>query len=53
MEAAVDGGGGNGVFSTTINANEGMVAAASTATGQLMMTTAIATTTIGQRSHRR
>jgi hypothetical protein len=29
MEAAVDGSGGDGVFAAAINANDGMVAAAS------------------------
>jgi hypothetical protein len=47
MEAMVDGGGSNGIFAAAINANDGMVAVASTATVQLTMTTAIATTTIG------
>jgi hypothetical protein len=47
MEAAVDGGGGDGVFTTAINANDGMVVAASTATAQLMTMTPIATATIG------
>jgi hypothetical protein len=30
MEVAVNGGSGNGVFAAAINANDGMVAAAST-----------------------
>jgi hypothetical protein len=52
MEVAVNGdsgngGGGNGIFATAIDTNEGMVAAASTATAQLMTTTAIATAIIG------
>jgi hypothetical protein len=51
MEVAVDGGGGNGIYAAAIDANDGMVAAASTATAQLTITTAIATTIIGQRHH--
>jgi hypothetical protein len=51
MKAVVNGGGGNGVFAAAIHTNNGMVAAASTATAQLMRMTAIATTTIGQRHH--
>jgi hypothetical protein len=51
MEATVDGGGGNGIFATAVNANDGMMAVASTATAQLTMTTAIAATTISQRRH--
>jgi hypothetical protein len=39
IEAAVDGGGGDGVFASTVNANEGMVAAAPTAAAQLTTTT--------------
>jgi hypothetical protein len=42
IEAAIDGGGGNGVFAATINANEGMVAGASIAAEQLT-TTIVAT----------
>jgi hypothetical protein len=52
MEAMVDGGGGDGLFATTVNAGDGMVVVASTAAVQLMTTTAIAATTIGQRCHR-
>jgi hypothetical protein len=52
MEATVDGGGGDGIFAAAINANDRIVAAASTAAAQLRMTTAIATATIGQRCHR-
>jgi hypothetical protein len=51
IEAAVDGGGGNGIFASTVNANEGMVAAALSAASQLMATTTIAATTIVQRCH--
>jgi hypothetical protein len=51
MEAAVAGGGGNGVFAAAINANEGMVVAASTAAAQLGTTITIATATIGRRCH--
>ncbi len=51
MEAAVDGGSGDGVSAAAINANEGMVAATRTAIAQLTMTTTIAATTIGQRHH--
>jgi hypothetical protein len=51
MEATVDGGGGDGVFATAINADDGMVAVASTAAAQLTMTTAIATATIGRQRH--
>jgi hypothetical protein len=51
MEATVDGGGGNGVFAAANDANDGMVAVASTAAAQLTMTTAIAAATIGQRRH--
>jgi hypothetical protein len=46
MEAAVDGGGGDGVFAATIDANDGMVVAASTAAAQLMTMTAIVAATI-------
>jgi hypothetical protein len=53
MEAMVNGSGGNGVFAAAVNANDGMVAAASTTTAQLTMTTAITATTIGRRSHHR
>jgi hypothetical protein len=49
MEVAADGNDGDGVFTATIDANGGMVAAASTPTAQLMMTTAIAAATIGRR----
>jgi hypothetical protein len=51
MEAVANGGSGNGVFAAAADANEGMMAAASTANGQLRTTTAIAAATIGQRSH--
>jgi hypothetical protein len=51
MEAAVDGGGGNGIFAATINADEGMVVAASTPAAQLTMTPTIAAATISQRRH--
>jgi hypothetical protein len=51
MEAAVDGGGSNGIFAANVNADEGMVAAAPTAAAQLMTTTTIAAATIGQRRH--
>jgi hypothetical protein len=51
MEAAVDGGSGNGVFATTVNANEGMVVAAPTTAAQLTKATTIAAATIGQRCH--
>jgi hypothetical protein len=47
MEAAADGGGRDGNFATAINADDGMMAAALTTTGQLSMTTAIAAATIG------
>jgi hypothetical protein len=39
MEAAVDGGSGNGLFAAAINANDKMVAAASTTAAQLTATT--------------
>ncbi len=51
MEAAVDGGGGNGVFAAAVNADEGMVATAPITAAQLMTTTTIAAATIGQRRH--
>jgi hypothetical protein len=51
MEATVNGGGGNGIFSAAINADDGMVAVASTAAAQLMTMTAITAATIGQRHH--
>jgi hypothetical protein len=51
MEAAADGGGSYGVFAATVDANDGTMAAASTTAGQLRRTTAIAATTIKQRSH--
>jgi hypothetical protein len=51
MEAAIDGSGGDGVFASAINANEGMVAAAPSAAAQMMMTTTIAAAIIGQRCH--
>jgi hypothetical protein len=47
MEATVDGSGGNGIFAADVNANDGMVVAASTAAAKLMKTTAIATAIIG------
>jgi hypothetical protein len=53
MKAGANGGGGNGVFATAVDANDGMMVAASTAAEQLRTTTAIAAATIGQRSHRR
>jgi hypothetical protein len=53
MKAAVDGSSGDGVFVAAVNAVDGMVVAASTATGQLRTTTAITAATIGQRSHHR
>jgi hypothetical protein len=53
MEAAADGGGGDGVFATAVNADDGMMAGASTVAGQARTTTAIAATTTGQGSHRR
>jgi hypothetical protein len=49
LKTAVDGGVGDGVFAAAIDANDEMVAAASTAAAQLMMTIAIAAATIGQR----
>jgi hypothetical protein len=49
MEAAVNGRGGNGVFATATDADDGMVAAALTTAAQLMTRTAIAAATIGQR----
>jgi hypothetical protein len=51
MEAAVDGGGGDGVFAAAVKADDGMMVAASTAAGQLRTMTAIAAATIGRRSH--
>jgi hypothetical protein len=51
MEAAFDCSGGNGVFAAAINANYGIVAAASTIPAQFAKTTTIATATIGQRRH--
>jgi hypothetical protein len=51
MEASTNGGGSNGVFAAAADANDGIMAAALTTTGQLRTTTAIATATIGQRSH--
>jgi hypothetical protein len=41
MEVAADGGGSYGVFAAAINANDGAMAAASTAAGQLRTMTAI------------
>jgi hypothetical protein len=46
MKMAVDGSGGNGIFAATIDANDRMVAVASTATAKLMATTVIAAATI-------
>jgi hypothetical protein len=46
MEVAADGGGSNGIFATAVNANDGMMAAASTTAGQLRTTTTIAAATI-------
>jgi hypothetical protein len=51
MEATVDGGGGDGVFAAAVNADDGMVAVASTVAAQLTTMTAIAADTIGQRCH--
>jgi hypothetical protein len=51
MEAVANGGGSYGIFAATVNADDGTMAAASTAAGQLRTTTAIAAATIGQRSH--
>ncbi len=51
MEVAVNGGGSYGIFATAVNANDKMMAAASTAAGQLRTTTAIDDATIGRRSH--
>jgi hypothetical protein len=51
MKAVVNGGGGNGIFATTADANDGMVAAASTTAGQLRTTAAITAATISQRNH--
>jgi hypothetical protein len=53
MEEAVDGGGSYGAFNATIITDVGTMAAASTATEQLRMRTAITAATIGQKSHRR
>jgi hypothetical protein len=50
LEAAADGGSSYGVFAAVVNADEGTMAAASIAAGQLRTTTAIANATIGQRS---
>ncbi len=47
MEATVDGGGSDGVFSAAVNAYDGMVAAASTAAAQLKTTTAMDAATMG------
>jgi hypothetical protein len=49
--AAVNGGCGDGIFAAAVNANDGMVAAASTAAAQLTMTTAIPAATIGRTCH--
>jgi hypothetical protein len=48
MEVTVDGGSSNGVFAATVNDNDGMGVAASTAAAQLTTTTAIAAATIIQ-----
>jgi hypothetical protein len=53
MEVVVDGGVGDGVLATAIDANDVMVAAASTAAAQLTTMTAIGTATISQRHHHR
>jgi hypothetical protein len=53
MEATVDGGDGDGVFAAAVNADDGMVAVASTAAAQLTTTTAIAAAPIGRRRHHR
>jgi hypothetical protein len=47
MEAAVNGGGSNGVFAAAVDANDRMVAAASTATAQLTIAATIAAPTVG------
>jgi hypothetical protein len=51
MEATVNGGSGDGIFAAALNADDGIVAVASTAATQLTITTAIAATTIGRRGH--
>jgi hypothetical protein len=51
MVARVDGSSGDGVFAAAVNADDGMVVAASTAAAQLTTMTAIATATIGRRRH--
>jgi hypothetical protein len=53
MEVAVDGSGSNGVFAATVNADEGMVAAASPTASHLTTTTTIAAITIGKKCHLR
>jgi hypothetical protein len=47
MKVTVNGGGGDGVFAAAVNADDGMVAVASTAAAQLTTKTAIAAATIG------
>jgi hypothetical protein len=51
MEAAVDAGGGDGIFAAAVNADEEIVAAAPTAAAQLRTTTTIADATIRQRRY--
>jgi hypothetical protein len=46
-EATINGGSGKGVIAAAVNADDGMVVAASTAAAQLTMTTAIAITLAG------
>jgi hypothetical protein len=47
MEAAVNDGRSDGIFSAAIDTNDGMVAAALTTAAQLTTTTTIAAVTIG------
>ncbi len=47
VAVVVDGGSGNGVFAAAVNADDGMVADASTAAAQLMTMTITAAVTIG------
>jgi hypothetical protein len=51
MEVVVDVGGGNGIFAGAVNADGGMVVAASTTAAQLTMTTAIAAAAISHQCH--
>ncbi len=51
MEAAVNDGRSDGIFSAAIDTNDGMVAAALTTAAQLTTTTTIAAVTIGWRCH--